>query len=199
MRFLAIYTVLSAVTLLAAERMNVSVCNLGHLNESLITRAEAEAANAFRSFGIEVVWAKCGDEVGPGATDRESRILIRLRNDRPPQMAGLASLDAMGRAFVLAPGEGRIADVYYKATRIFADEHTADLDALIGYVIVHEIGHLLLGPGHSARGIMHSPWKGRDVMALDRRWLKFSAPQQAEILRRLHALNSERDSSEPAR
>jgi hypothetical protein len=191
MRFVIIFTVFSAGTLFSAELMNISVCNLGRLPDSLVAKAETEASHALRAFGIEVVWAKCGDELGPSARDGGSRFVIRRRNDRPPETSGLASLDAMGRAFLSDQGDGFIADVYYKAVQAFASQHTADLDGLIGYVIVHEVGHLLLGPGHSPRGIMHATWKGPEAMALNRRWMKFTAAQQAEILRKLRAINAE--------
>jgi len=192
MRYFPIFTLsLATSTLIAAERMNVSVCNMGRIGDSLIAQAETEAANAFRAVGIEVVWAKCGDEVGAQASDSESRFVIRLRSDRPPEAWGPVSLDAMGRAYVLAPGEGRIADVFFKAVREYSDQNSVDLRGLLGYVIVHEIGHLLLGPGHSSRGIMHSPWRGPDRMALERRWLKFTSAQQAEIVRKLRSINQE--------
>ena len=86
---------------------------------------------------------------------------------------------------------GSVADVYYKAFQVFADRNGTGLDGLLGYVIVHEIGHLLLGPGHGPGGIMHSPWKRSEVAALERRWLKFTPAQRADILRNLKKLNSE--------
>jgi hypothetical protein len=191
MRFITIVTLISAGTLFSAERMYISVCNLGHLPESLVAQAQAEASHEFRSIGIEVFWAKCGEELGPGHHDGISRFVIRLRGDRPPEISGPASLDAMGRAFLSDDGHGFIADVYCKAVQIFANEQATDLDRLIGYVIIHEVGHLLLGPGHSPRGIMHATWRGPDAMALKRRWMKFTSAQQVEILKKLRAINAQ--------
>ena len=66
MRLVAMAAMFLTATLCAAERMNVSVCNLGHLPESFIAQAESEADTAFRGMDVEVVWAKFQDEV---ATD----------------------------------------------------------------------------------------------------------------------------------
>jgi hypothetical protein len=192
MGFCAIFLTFSVGCLFGVERMNVSVCNLGNLSEALVAQAEVEAAHVFRTIGIEVVWAKCGDEVGPGASDVESRFMIRLRNDRPPETWGPVSLDLMGRAYVKAPGEGRMADVFFKMVSAFADRHQTGAEVLLGCVIAHEIGHLLLGPGHSTSGIMRSPWRSSDTIALNRRWLQFTGPQRAEILLRLRDINRER-------
>ena len=187
MRLVAMVTVLSAGSLFSAERMNVSVCNLGHLPESFIAQAESEADTAFRGMDVEVVWAKCQDEVATDEVDRGMRFVIRLRNDRPPKTAGLASLDAMGRSYVSAPNAGYLADIYYKAVEELAQRYGIDEDGLFGSVIVHELGHLLLGPGHSPHGIMHAPWNTADAIAVKQRGLKFTASQQTRIHRNLQA------------
>jgi predicted metalloprotease len=180
----------SAGTLYAAERMNVSVCNQGHFPEPLIAQAEAEADTVFRSMDVEVVWAKCQGEVSIEEAGRGFRFVIRLRNDHPPKASGPASLDAMGRAYVSAPNDGYMADIYYKAVQEIAERHGTDADGLFGYVIAHELGHLLLGPGHSPHGIMHAPWNNSDAMAVKQRGLKFTATQQERIRRNLQVRNS---------
>lgn len=190
MRTAWIFAIFSTATLLAAERMNVSVCNQGRLPESLVEKAEAEADLVFRSMNVEVVWAKCRDEFPGGDVDGGFRFVIRLRDGHPPKTAGLTSLDTMGKALMTAPGEGYIADVHYKAVQAFADRNGIDVEGLLGHVIAHELGHLLLGPGHSAHGIMSALWRGADAMALKRRWLKFTVAEQERIHRSLDTLNS---------
>jgi predicted metalloprotease len=180
----------SVGTLFSAERMNVSVCNQGHLPEALIAQAEAQADTVFRGMDVDVVWAKCQDEVASEDAERGVRFVIRLRNDKPPKTAGQASLDAMGRSYVSAPGDGYMADIYYKAVQELAERHGTDEDGILGYVVAHELGHLLLGPGHSPHGIMHAPWNTADAMAVKQRGLKFTAAQQERIRRNLQARNA---------
>jgi predicted metalloprotease len=190
MRLVAMFAMYSVSTLFAAERMNVSICNQGHLPEPLIAQAETEAAIVFRSMDVEVAWAKCQDEVATEEAGRGLRFVIRLRNDHPPKASGPASLDAMGRAYVSAPNDGYIADIYYKAVQEIAERYGTDADGLLGYVIAHELGHLLLGPGHSPHGIMHAPWNNSDATAVKQRGLKFTSTQQERIHQTLQARNS---------
>src|SRR5271167_521103 len=131
--------VFSAGTLFAADPMYVSVCNLGGLPESTVARAKAETEAAFRSAEVRIEWKGCDED--PAATPW---FTLRLRSDEPPKMAGASSLDAMGRAFVTPRGEGYLADAYFKAIQELAGRHQANTADLLGYVMAHELGHLLL-------------------------------------------------------
>lgn len=199
MRFIAALVLFPAMSLWAAERMNVSVCNQGGFPESLIAQAEAEAAQVFRAMDVEVVWGNCQQEVGTDEAERGARFVLRLRGGTPPKTAGQSSLDAMGRSYVSSPRNGYLADVYERAVKDFAAEHRADQDELLGAVIAHELGHLLLGPGHSPHGIMRAPWNTADAIAVTERGLRFNGPQQARIKLNLQerALSSKTSASRP--
>jgi hypothetical protein len=47
----------------------------------------------------------------------------------------------------------------------------------LGFVIVHEIGHLLLGNAHSEEGIMRANWTSRDLRRATQGQLRFTAEQ----------------------
>jgi hypothetical protein len=47
--------------------------------------------------------------------------------------------------------------------------------------MAHELGHLLLGPGHVPGGIMRAGWKSGDLDAVRKRSLKFNPAQSARI------------------
>ncbi|MGA2181474.1 MAG: hypothetical protein ABSH47_00465 [Bryobacteraceae bacterium] len=184
-----ICALLSTAALFASERMNVSICNPGHLSESAVVRAEAQTAAVFHSMGIEIVWAKCG--AGPASEEAAHQhwFTIRLRGDRPPETPGPASLELLGRAFVSAGRAGYLADVYYKAVQSLASRAQIDAEAVIGCVMVHELGHLLLGPGHVSDGIMRAAWTAKDMEAIRQRWLKFNCTENARIRRELQDAN----------
>jgi hypothetical protein len=95
------------------------------------------------------------------------------------------SLDAMGRAFLGDNGHGYLADTYYQAVSDLASRHHADTAVLLGFVIAHELGHLLLGPGQVNGGVMRTGWNVNELQALRQRWLRFN---QAESLRIRQAL-----------
>ena len=177
MRATVLCLILGSATTIAAQSLSVSVCNLGDMPESDLRRAESEATAVFRSAGVEILWRGCDDSPAPG----EHSITIRLRNDKPPVTTGSMSLDAMGRAFLGDNGHGYLADTYYQAVSDLAGRHQADAAVLLGFVIAHEIGHLLLGPGHVSDGVMRTGWNVSELQALRQRWLRFNQAESARI------------------
>ena len=184
MRTTLLLAVFSAGTLFGAERMNVSVCNLGGLPESDVARAKAEVEAVFRPVDVQIEWKSC-DEYRAGGPAGRAWFLVRLRNDKPPVTRSASSLDAMGRAYIGESGDCYLADAYFRAVQKLAGAHDADADALLGFVIAHELGHLLLGEGHVPDGVMRAQWSGAEVKALERRWLRFNPAQRERIQRKL--------------
>lgn len=69
----------------------------------------------------------------------------------------------------------------------WAARHDADADALLGLVIAHELGHLLLGPGYVDDGVMRAAWKKDELEALRQRRLRFTKSQRERIQQELRA------------
>jgi hypothetical protein len=185
MRATTIFLILAAGNLSAADRMNISVCNLGALPQFAITSAIAEVSAVFRAAKVEIAWKSCDDL--PGTVPSAVRwFVLRLRWATALWTAVTStstSLDVMGRAFVADTREGGMADAYFEAIQDLAIQFRIDSGALLGYVIVHELGHLLLGPGHVANGVsvMRGRWTPDELRALRQRWLRFTKEQQARI------------------
>lgn len=58
---------------------------------------------------------------------------------------------------------------------------------LLGYAIVHEVGHFLLSyTGHGASGIMQAQWGPEDYQSMLRRWLTFGPGELRRIRRNLN-------------
>jgi hypothetical protein len=161
--------------------MNISVCNMGEVPGKTVAYAETVVAAVFSQVQVEVTWTKC-DESGPGV-----HILLRLRREGPLNATRTNSLDVMGMAFTEQGVAGTMADAYYGAIEQFAKAHQADPAEVLGYVVAHELGHLLLGPGHSAGSIMTAVWDGKTLSAARQRWLTFSQSQRTSIHRELQA------------
>lgn len=112
--------------------------------------------------------------------------IIRVRGGANVTPAGLTSLDLMGRAFLNAEGAGYIADIYYARIQELTRQYPfASSDQVLGYTMAHELGHLLIGAGHGATGIMRGPWGRKEFEALGLRHLTFSGAEWATILRKL--------------
>ena len=166
----------------AAERMEVLICNTAKLPEYLLKAAETEAGLVFQSADIDVEWSTCQNAATPA--HGTTQFVIRLRSDVAPHLMGELSLHAVGRAFV-SGGEGYIADVYYPAIEVLSETSQASRGSLIGYAMAHEIGHLLLGPGHRPRGIMRARWGQEELLALAQRSLGFDKTDRMRLRERL--------------
>jgi hypothetical protein len=161
--------------------MTVSVCIRGDLDEKTIVRAEETAAALFQSIDIETVWAKCAIGLEGDEAVRQHWFTLRLRDGRPFIPPPPLALDALGEAFFSEDNVGYIAEVYYQAVQTLAATQSAELPQLLGYVIAHELGHLLLGPGHSPTGVMREAWDRRDLQAIRQGGLSFSPAEGARM------------------
>src|SRR5713226_1342705 len=111
------------------------------------SRARAVATRILSHAGVETVWA------ADSACERPS-LCVRLSRSRPSTVHA----DAAGFA-VLSPGAA-YASVFLPAVEKTADGLGVDVARVLGATIAHEIGHLLLGRGHS-RGVMSARFDWR--------------------------------------
>jgi hypothetical protein len=176
-----VITLCSAGILAHGEQMSVSLCDVGGVRQPILARARMETELVFRSAKVDVAWVDC-DETRP--QDSQGRVpvfVIRLRTDITPRATKSVSLEEMGRAFVSDDSAGFLADAYVPAVQAVAERYQADAGMLLGFVIAHELGHLILGPGHTPDGIMCARWEGKEVRALRQRWLRFNRTQAQSI------------------
>jgi len=177
--------VLAAMPAFAAGRMSVSVCTRGNLSKNAAMGAEQVAASLFRSAGVEIVWAKCEIALEGDAAVERHWFTLRLRAGGPFIKMDADAADALGQTYLSFDDTGYISDVYYEAVQALASSRQLDFTSLLGYVMAHELGHLLLGPGHAAMGVMRAKWDPRDLRAMDRHWLKFSPEEALRMRQRL--------------
>ena len=89
--------------------------------------------------------------------------------------------------FALPAAGGRFpyyANIAAHRLGALADSSSADPAAILGCILAHEIGHLLLGVGsHSGKGIMTANWSGETLLLADQRRLRFT-PKQGRRIRR---------------
>jgi len=172
-----------AMPMFGGERMTVSVCTRGRLDPRVELGAEAAAAALFHSVDIEIVWANC--EAGLEGDDavQQHSFTLRFRDGRPFIKPAAPGNDTLGEAFLQADEGGSIVEVYYQAAKTLAADKDVELTTLLGFVIAHELGHLLLGRGHAANGVMRAAWDHTDLEAIRRGCMKFSALEAAGMRR----------------
>ena len=162
--------------------ITVRVYNYTQASPTILARAELEAGHIFGEAGLKLVWVDCT----PGPTlisqnpcqEAIEAEDVRLRILLAPVRNGLQDA-AFG--FAIAPA---LATVYYETALGFAryDEREFEAPIVLGCVIAHEIGHLLLGSnGHSFSGIMRARWDRRDIQEALMGALRFT-PKQARLM-----------------
>jgi hypothetical protein len=134
------------------REVNVSVYRLGFIPLDTEVFAENQARLLFSRIGLRIRFTR------EPAQDTET-IELRIWDHAPPQLERYA----MGRASV--GDRQRHASIFYDRVMEFADRSDArGIGTILGYVIAHEIGHLLRDePGHEPVGIMKATWSRRDA------------------------------------
>jgi hypothetical protein len=139
-------------------------------------------------MGIEIAWFERSlapnqptltEPIRPDSNRFEVRLL-------PRRMASRLKLksDEVGRAMLASDGAfATIADIYVDRLTDLTYGRKWALGPILGDLIAHEIGHLLLGPdSHCTGGIMRPHWGERDLEEAQRGQMLFTA-QQAERMR----------------
>jgi len=84
--------------------------------------------------------------------------------------------DIFGQTFQDAAGEGNYVLVYYAGIKEFRAATTVPTGELLGCVIAHELGHLLLGTAsHSPAGLMSGVWQDAELQQAVRHNLFFTS------------------------
>jgi hypothetical protein len=163
--------------------LTVRVYNYAQSPSTLLVEAEHEASRILGEAGLKSVWLDC--PLAPSADIPQSpcpepigAAEVRLRILSVPVRNGFHDT-AFGFAIVPA-----LASVYYESVLDFAkyDQAVFEAPIVLGCVIAHEIGHLLLGSNnHSASGIMRARWERGDIQEALMGAMRFT-PKQARLM-----------------
>ena len=145
-------------------RLILRVYNYARIAPGLLGSAERVAGEIFDKVGVATAWVDCGVspaesqaypacqlEMGPA--DLVLRIL-------PQRMASKlhTSEDALGVAHPCPESEPACdLSVFYPRVEKFGSNGYR-VERILGYVIAHEVAHVLIGAGHSHEGIMRANW-----------------------------------------
>jgi hypothetical protein len=164
--------------------LKVSVFNDAQVTESVLRAAEARTQSVFEEAGITLTWLDCGTpgnwhtELGCQDVSFPTHLSVRL-------VAGKKAVaeDTFGQSYLNEQGEGNYANVYAATLRSAKTLQVIREGDLLGYVVVHELGHLLLGKNsHSAQGLMRAKWEVAELREAAKGNLLFSK-SEAERMR----------------
>ena len=147
-------------------------------------KATAETSRIFAQSGIDLAWTYCPPRPSPNsarACESEpvpGQIRVRVLGR---QLTGIFQDSVFG--FATAP---TFATVYYESAKLLVNTESGResyLPVVLGGVIAHEIGHLLLGENqHTVNGIMQARWDIWQIQQLLKGALQFT-PRQAIRMR----------------
>ena len=153
------------------------VLNQANVSPEVLLRAQAETARIYNGAGVAVLWRNTG---APGC------FIVNVVSNPLNGTGEITSDGVMG----MAPGTGKAVGMhawaFYASIQSFAALHGLDAGLLLGHVIAHEIGHLLLrNNSHSQAGVMRAGWDRLQVTRAAARALTFTSQEAALIRSRL--------------
>ena len=170
-------------------KIEVHIYNYAGASKETLARAEQETVRIYRSLGVEMEWRNCprtAEELAENSACElpaaPTRFIVRFLSD---EMAHRFPLGDDIYGFALLPiggGFGVLVNVFADRTQETRDGGLRRV--ILGHVMAHELGHLLLGEaGHPASsGIMHVPWQTKELERIKQGVMSF-LPEQAERIR----------------
>ena len=173
--------------------IKVRVFNYADVGKRTLAGAKKHAREVLSRAEVKIEWLDCPASPAEVQTNTACRsrpapteLVIRIvpRSQNPRCQLGFAAL----------PKEkGNLAthaSVFYEAAQDLAAGYSASNAQMLGYILAHEIGHLLLGEGsHAGKGIMRTPWRKPEMERAAEGRLSFTAKQarrmQVNVLSRV--------------
>jgi hypothetical protein len=161
------------------QSVTIGIQDYAHVSSDVIDHAQRLVTRLYAAVGVRMIWAKT---IRPGESIRDAEaarrplvmnILTRAMSDRmniPEGTLGLA-------AGTLDDG-GVVAYAMFDPICRAAEMSSANSADVLGLVMAHELGHLLLPfDSHSSTGLMRPHWNLRDFTSRDNRLFAFAREQ----------------------
>jgi hypothetical protein len=167
----------------SSPTIRVRVNNYTQTSPAILAGAEREAGRILDRAGLRTVWLDC--PTGPSTADPQdpcrkaleaTDIVLRVLSESTQN-----KFQDTAFGFAVVPV---LASVYYDYVAHLARSDNAEFEIpiILGCVIAHEIGHLLLGSNsHSVSGIMQGHWERGQVRQAVTGTLLFT-PEQAKLI-----------------
>jgi hypothetical protein len=179
----------------ASVNLSISIFNEAKVADSVLFRGEARARQILAQAGIRVTWLTCGSRLA-GEDESENRNVNPCLGMTFPEHLSVrvmtrplaATEDTFGQSFLDEAGQGCYADVYHGNFALLSSRALLSDAEILGHVIAHEVGHLLLGANsHSAVGVMRAHWDREELEQASRGSLRFTPAQATMMRERLNA------------
>lgn len=172
----------------ASTPIVLQVRDTSGLDRDTLDRAREVVDRTFLAAGARILWRFGSPSSAEGSDGFRLTLVICSRAVTQTFVMSPAALGA-------APGtpakQGRRAYVFYDRIQSYARENRLAVSQVLGHVIAHEIGHLLLPFGsHSSSGLMRGSWTPVDLRPTTRGGMAFTADQAGLIRAQLATADS---------
>ena len=136
----------------------------------------------YAAIGVDIVWVDRGPLGCLIAFSREAQadttrgnLMVTILPD------AMRSREFPAAAIGGAPERGDVTYAFFDRISAVAFHRDVRLATLLGHVIAHEVGHVLLREGHAPQGLMRAEWLDRDLQQAKQGRLLFNARQGLRI------------------
>src|SRR5215475_4997708 len=171
--------------------VTVQIRDYVHMKNDSLAKAREIVTRVYKHVGVGIEWLGVMRPDAAGATNARAAEEARLPiaqltiNILTPAMAkrGHVADDVLG--FVAVPpegGMGRIGYVVYERVREVAAGGSASTSDILGVILSHDIGRLILGVGSGSHtGVMKAHWDLHDLKRIDPLSLEFTPSEVARL------------------
>lgn len=164
----------------APPKVRLLVVNRAKLRPEMLAAAEDDATTIYRAAGVQTIWVNAGPRDASYDYAVDFTVMI-VSGHETRTMAAHKDQDAMGFAIGDSTDDSSLngmAFVLFDRVEDNATKHHVSISRVLGEVIAHEVGHLLLPlNSHSDRGIMRAAWNLRSSL------LEYFTSAQADTIR----------------
>jgi hypothetical protein len=166
--------------------VRVRIRDYANIPTGCMTSAQERVKDLYAAIGVHTIWAETlhpGQVPFPAGDYIPGDLLINIVTPAMSRRMGVAE-DTLGLAVTLVSGD-KIAYLLFDRIRHVAMDSNGQAADVLGLVIAHEIGHLLLPYGsHSLNGLMRPSWRPEDFLRAIQRQPTFTQTQ-ADRIRKL--------------
>ena len=173
-----------------SARITVLVYDYAEVTAETQQDAEKVAAEILATAGVETAWPDCSGAETPAPPEckrasNPTKLVLRILPGSKTARAGYRFRSSICGFTVQheGVGEGYLVTLFYDCIEKTAENTGVAQSLIMGHMVAHEIGHLLLATqGHFRRGIMRAKWGPKDWQRASREFVLFP-PKQAKQLR----------------
>jgi hypothetical protein len=141
----------------------------------VLPNGQQAASRIFDGIGIKLLWS-CPDRVGTKPAREPILIQLAARVPRHFRKGTVAYALPFAR-------KGVRITVFYDRLEPILEEHLPFAGSIFGYVLAHEIGHVLERvDSHAETGLMRARWDEQDFVSMRSHALSFT-PEDARFIR----------------